>query len=197
MHEFYLMTDDVEAFIADMKTSRIACGPARNLGWGVLTEVTLPGGGKEQVRAKADPFAVNELVAALLKAKPTAHPELSSNPAVHGLQPPGLRVTLRQGCERASTINFGDVTSGGKAVVFVTTSARPDRPMATPRGGVDALFRESGKSGKAVDLAKWASDFRVKNGDISKRTTEQSVLTTKAERRQARRHRSRGGPATK
>jgi hypothetical protein len=46
VHEFYLMTDDVEAFIADMKSSRIACGPARNLGWGVLTEVTLPGGGK-------------------------------------------------------------------------------------------------------------------------------------------------------
>jgi len=40
------MTDDVEAFITDMKTSRIACSPARNLGWGVLTEVTLPGGGK-------------------------------------------------------------------------------------------------------------------------------------------------------
>jgi len=46
VHEFYLMTDDVEAFIADMKSSRIACGPARNLGWGVLTEVSLPGGGK-------------------------------------------------------------------------------------------------------------------------------------------------------
>jgi hypothetical protein len=40
------MTDDVEVFIAEMKKSRIACSPARNLGWGVLTEVTLPGGGK-------------------------------------------------------------------------------------------------------------------------------------------------------
>ena len=46
VHEFYLMTDDVEAFIADMKGNGIACSPARNLGWGVLTEVTLPGGGK-------------------------------------------------------------------------------------------------------------------------------------------------------
>ena len=46
VHEFYLMTDDVAAFIAEMKTSGIACGPVRNLGWGVLTEVTLPGGGK-------------------------------------------------------------------------------------------------------------------------------------------------------
>ena len=46
VHEFYLMSDDVEAFIAEMKKSRIACSPARNLGWGVLTEVSLPGGGK-------------------------------------------------------------------------------------------------------------------------------------------------------
>src|SRR3989442_12982369 len=46
VHEFYLMTDDVAAFIADMKENGIACSPARNLGWGVLTEGTLPGGGK-------------------------------------------------------------------------------------------------------------------------------------------------------
>ena len=46
VHEFYLMCDDVEAFIAEMKKSGIACGPAQNLGWGLLTSVTLPGGGK-------------------------------------------------------------------------------------------------------------------------------------------------------
>jgi hypothetical protein len=46
VHEFYLMSDDVEAFIAEMKKSKVACSPARNLGWGVLTEVSLPGGGK-------------------------------------------------------------------------------------------------------------------------------------------------------
>ncbi len=46
VHEFYLMCDDVEAFIAEMKKSKIACGPAQNLGWGLLTSVTLPGGGK-------------------------------------------------------------------------------------------------------------------------------------------------------
>ena len=46
IHEFYLMCDDVEAFIAEMKKSRIACDPAQNLGWGLLTSVMLPGGGK-------------------------------------------------------------------------------------------------------------------------------------------------------
>ena len=45
-HEFYLMCDDVEAFVADMKKRRIECGPVQNQGWGMLTQVTLPGGGK-------------------------------------------------------------------------------------------------------------------------------------------------------
>jgi hypothetical protein len=46
VHEFYLMCDDVAAFIAEMKKKRIACAPARNLGWGLLTDVMLPGGGR-------------------------------------------------------------------------------------------------------------------------------------------------------
>lgn len=46
VHEFYLMCDDVEAFIADMKKRNVDCGPVHNQGWGILTQVTLPGGGK-------------------------------------------------------------------------------------------------------------------------------------------------------
>ena len=45
-HEFYLLCDDVVAFVAEMKTHNIACGPLQNQGWGVLTQLTLPGGGK-------------------------------------------------------------------------------------------------------------------------------------------------------
>jgi hypothetical protein len=46
VQEFYLMVDDVEAFIADMKKRKIACDPVQNQGWGMLTQLTLPGGGK-------------------------------------------------------------------------------------------------------------------------------------------------------
>jgi hypothetical protein len=46
VHEFYLMCDDAEAFISEMTKRSVACAPAQNLGWGVLTHVTLPGGGK-------------------------------------------------------------------------------------------------------------------------------------------------------
>lgn len=45
-HELYLMCDDVEAFVADMKKRAVVCGPVADRGWGLLTEVTLPGGGK-------------------------------------------------------------------------------------------------------------------------------------------------------
>src|SRR5712691_3351622 len=45
-HEFYLMCDDVEAFAADMKKRGIDCGPIQGMGWGALTQLTLPGGSK-------------------------------------------------------------------------------------------------------------------------------------------------------
>ena len=46
VHEFYLMCDDVKAFIAEVGQRGISCGPVRDLGWGLLTQVALPGGGK-------------------------------------------------------------------------------------------------------------------------------------------------------
>jgi len=46
VHEFYLMCDDIGALTAEMKKSNIACSRVQNRGWGLLTQVTLPGGGK-------------------------------------------------------------------------------------------------------------------------------------------------------
>jgi hypothetical protein len=46
VQEFYLMCDDVKAFIADMKKRGIVCGPLHDQPWGKLTQVVLPGGGK-------------------------------------------------------------------------------------------------------------------------------------------------------
>jgi hypothetical protein len=45
-HELFLMCDDVKAFIAEMGKRRIACSAVEDQGWGLLTHVTLPGGGK-------------------------------------------------------------------------------------------------------------------------------------------------------
>ena len=46
VHEFYLMCDDVEELMGRMEKRGVACEPAQNLGWGVLTHVRLPGGGR-------------------------------------------------------------------------------------------------------------------------------------------------------
>jgi hypothetical protein len=46
VHELYLMTDDVGAFVASMNERGIATAPISNQGWGMLTQLTLPGGGK-------------------------------------------------------------------------------------------------------------------------------------------------------
>ena len=46
VHELYLMCDDVEALVADMENHHLTCGPITDQGWGLLTRLTLPGGGK-------------------------------------------------------------------------------------------------------------------------------------------------------
>lgn len=45
-HQFYLLCDDVQAFVADMKKRAVACSAPETHEWGVLTQLTLPGGGK-------------------------------------------------------------------------------------------------------------------------------------------------------
>ena len=45
-HEFYLMCKDVEAFVLAMRARSLVCTPVADRRWGLLTELTLPGGGK-------------------------------------------------------------------------------------------------------------------------------------------------------
>ena len=45
VHEFYLMCEDVDAFIAEVTSHGLECAPREDQGWGVVTRVTLPGGG--------------------------------------------------------------------------------------------------------------------------------------------------------
>src|SRR5947208_15068519 len=43
VRELYLMCDDVQAFVAEMQAAGVGCGPVQSMGWGVLTQVMLPG----------------------------------------------------------------------------------------------------------------------------------------------------------
>lgn len=45
-HELYLMCDDVDEFIETMKSKKVRCSAVHEERWGLLTSVTLPGGGK-------------------------------------------------------------------------------------------------------------------------------------------------------
>ena len=45
-HEIYFLCDDVDAFIVKMTAKGVPCSPAKDVGFGLLTTVTLPGGGK-------------------------------------------------------------------------------------------------------------------------------------------------------
>jgi len=46
VHELYLMCSDIRALTAAMRKRGIECGEVEDRGWGLLTQLTLPGGGK-------------------------------------------------------------------------------------------------------------------------------------------------------
>lgn len=45
-HELYLICEDVKKFAVAMSQQSIRCDEIRDQGWGILTHITLPGGGK-------------------------------------------------------------------------------------------------------------------------------------------------------
>lgn len=44
-HQVYLLTEDVMALVKALDARGVRCGPVLDRGWGLLTEVPLPGGG--------------------------------------------------------------------------------------------------------------------------------------------------------
>ena len=45
-HELYLMCDDIQEFTKEMKKRKVPCTPIMNRDWGLVCQVTLPGGGE-------------------------------------------------------------------------------------------------------------------------------------------------------
>jgi len=84
VHEFYLMCDDVDAFVAQMKGNGVECGPVQAMGWGRLTQVTLPGGGKLGVyqprHARPKAMAVGRMKARKAAPKPRARKKAARRP---------------------------------------------------------------------------------------------------------------------
>ena len=43
--QLYLMCNNIEAFAVEMKKHHVGCSAIQDAGWGLLTKITLPGGG--------------------------------------------------------------------------------------------------------------------------------------------------------
>ena len=46
LQELYLLCDDIQAFVEEMVAHNIICGAVETQRWGLVTHITLPGGGK-------------------------------------------------------------------------------------------------------------------------------------------------------
>jgi len=77
-HEFYLLSNDINAFMKAMDEEEVEYSPVHTLPWGVLTQITLPGGGKVGVyeprhkRPTLKQTAAKKKTAKKSKAKPKA-----------------------------------------------------------------------------------------------------------------------------
>jgi hypothetical protein len=62
VHEFYFMCDDIGQFIQEMAKHNITCSEIKDHGWGLLSEITLPGGGKLSIyqarHARPEPMEI-------------------------------------------------------------------------------------------------------------------------------------------
>jgi catechol 2,3-dioxygenase-like lactoylglutathione lyase family enzyme len=45
-HEVYLTCDDVSATVQNLERQKVKCDPVADMGWGLLTHLSLPGGGR-------------------------------------------------------------------------------------------------------------------------------------------------------
>lgn len=94
-HELYLLCDDVQEFVKAMTAQGIACGPVENPRWGLITQVTLPGGGKLGVYQPLHPRPEPVLPRVAARRKPSASRKASRQPAKGKAAKPARRVTAR------------------------------------------------------------------------------------------------------
>jgi catechol 2,3-dioxygenase-like lactoylglutathione lyase family enzyme len=58
MHELYLMCDDIDSTMADLRGKGVEFGPVSEQRWGKLTSIALPGGGELGLYEPSHPTAI-------------------------------------------------------------------------------------------------------------------------------------------
>jgi hypothetical protein len=95
------MCDDVEALIAEMKKLNVDCSPIHNQGWGLLTLVNLPGGGKlgvyqpRHARPKSMPVRKAVKKRATVASKKSAKKTAAKKPAKLGTKKPAKKAAAK------------------------------------------------------------------------------------------------------
>ncbi|CAN5560490.1 hypothetical protein BH11PLA2_BH11PLA2_04410 [soil metagenome] len=117
---------------------------------------------REPSPGRADALTLTRVIGELLKLKPTLSKDLTGNAAAHGLDKPGLKVTLRSSTNKSATLFIGDSIGGENPVTFVAMPDRAGTPIAVKRGDLTAVFRDNAKDGKSAVNAKGVSDYRLK-----------------------------------
>ena len=57
-HELYLMCDDVDKTMEELMQKGVSCTAVQDAGWGLLTTITLPSGGKIGMYQPRHPMAI-------------------------------------------------------------------------------------------------------------------------------------------
>jgi len=97
VHQLYLMCHDVEALLHALTLQEVESTPVQDEGWGLVTQITLPGGGKlpiyqprhprpsaDGTRPRKSSGAKKKAAKAKTKAKPKAAPKRAAPKAAKG-----------------------------------------------------------------------------------------------------------------
>jgi hypothetical protein len=97
-HELYLMCDDIGRFCEQMALHGVETTAVQNAGWGLLTQVTLPGGGKLGVyqprHARPEPMGAPK-AATTAKTAPKAAAKKAQSKAKPASRPAAPRAVAR------------------------------------------------------------------------------------------------------
>lgn len=96
----------------------------------------------EPLKVRVDGGAIEAIIRELLNAKVvTTGLDIPSDPAKVDLASPPVKITLRKGVDRESSVSLGTISLGQNAVAFVLSSDSPKKVQAIRRAGLAALLK--------------------------------------------------------
>jgi hypothetical protein len=116
----------------------------------------------EHPKTRADSSHIDQLINQVMRASREESADMTAGPASYGLDAPSAIVTLHMGSEKEWKLSLGNARLGkDDPVVYVTSSDRPNEPMAVRRNQLESIVKEVDSKGN-VQL-KDTKDFRSKS----------------------------------